>query len=50
MTITTRFTKLAGCQVPIQQAGMGGVSTPELAAAGSSAGGLGRRGRPTAAS
>jgi len=41
MTITTRFTELVGCEVPIQQAGMGGTSTPELAAAVSNAGGLG---------
>ena len=41
MTISTRFTELVGCEVPIQQAGMGSVSTPELAAAVSNAGGLG---------
>jgi len=41
MTIATRFTDLVGCEVPIQQAGMGGASTPELAAAVSNAGGLG---------
>lgn len=41
MTITTRFTELVGCQLPIQQAAMGGTSTPELAAAVSNAGGLG---------
>jgi nitronate monooxygenase len=41
MTITTRFTELVGCRVPIQLAGMGGASTPELAAAVSGAGGLG---------
>jgi NAD(P)H-dependent flavin oxidoreductase YrpB (nitropropane dioxygenase family) len=41
MTITTRFTELVGCSVPIQQAGMGAASTPELAAAVSDAGGLG---------
>jgi nitronate monooxygenase len=41
MTITTRFTELVGCEVPIQQAGMGAASTPELAAAVSNAGGLG---------
>jgi len=29
---TTAFTDLVGCQVPIQQAGMGGVATPELPA------------------
>jgi NAD(P)H-dependent flavin oxidoreductase YrpB (nitropropane dioxygenase family) len=37
----TRFTALVGCRLPIQQAGMGGVSTPELAAAVARAGGLG---------
>src|ERR1700761_5426255 len=47
----TRFTELVGCAVPIQQAGMGAVSTPELAAAVSEAGALGvvgtaRRGVP----
>jgi len=41
MTLATRFTELVGCTVPIQQAGMGAASTPELAAAVSSAGGLG---------
>lgn len=39
--ITTRFTQLVGCRVPVQQAGMGGVSTPELASAVARAGGLG---------
>jgi nitronate monooxygenase len=39
--LTTRFTKLVGCTVPIQQAGMGAASPPELAAAVSEAGGLG---------
>ena len=41
MTIRTRFTELIGCEVPIQLAPMGGVSTPELAAAVCGAGGLG---------
>ena len=41
MTITTPFTELVGCEVPIQQAGMGAASTPGLAAAVSNAGGLG---------
>ena len=41
MTVATRFTELVGCTVPIQQAAMGGASTPELAAAVSNAGGLG---------
>jgi Nitronate monooxygenase len=42
--LTTRFTKLVGCQVPIQQAGMGAASPPELVAAVSDAGGLGMLG------
>jgi nitronate monooxygenase len=42
--ITTRFTELVGCTVPIQQAGMGAISPPELAAAVSEAGGLGMLG------
>src|SRR5207248_11797213 len=41
MSITTRFTELVGCEVPVQQAGMGAASTPALAAAVSNAGGLG---------
>src|SRR5579859_2447287 len=39
--LTTRFTEMVGCSVPIQQAGMGRVSPPQLAAAVSQAGGLG---------
>lgn len=39
--IETRFTELLGCSVPIQQAAMGGVATPELARAVAEAGGLG---------
>ena len=39
--LTTRFTRLVGCTIPIQQAGMGSASPPELAAAVSEAGGLG---------
>jgi nitronate monooxygenase len=39
--LETAFTRLVGCSVPIQQAGMGGAATPELAAAVSDAGGLG---------
>jgi NAD(P)H-dependent flavin oxidoreductase YrpB (nitropropane dioxygenase family) len=42
--ITTRFTELVGCTVPIQQAGMGAAAPPELAAAVSEAGGLGMLG------
>ena len=41
MTLTTRFTKLAGCRVPVQQAPMGSVSTSALAAAVADAGGVG---------
>ena len=39
--ITTRFTELVGCSVPIQQAGMGSHTNPRLAAAVANAGGLG---------
>jgi NAD(P)H-dependent flavin oxidoreductase YrpB (nitropropane dioxygenase family) len=39
--LSTAFTDLVGCRVPIQQAGMGGVATPELAAAVADAGALG---------
>jgi NAD(P)H-dependent flavin oxidoreductase YrpB (nitropropane dioxygenase family) len=42
--LTTRFTDLVGCTIPIQQAGMGAVSPPELVAAVSNAGGLGMLG------
>src|SRR5262245_17667120 len=38
---TTRFTELVGCAVPVQQAAMGAVTSPELVAAVSEAGGLG---------
>lgn len=31
--VSTRFTDLVGCTRPLQLAGMGGVSSPELAAA-----------------
>ena len=37
----TRFTELVGCTVPIQQAGLGALSPPELAVAVSEAGALG---------
>jgi nitronate monooxygenase len=37
----TSFTDLVGCTLPIQLAAMGGVGTPELAAAVAGAGGLG---------
>jgi NAD(P)H-dependent flavin oxidoreductase YrpB (nitropropane dioxygenase family) len=39
--LSTAFTDLVGCRVPIQQAGMGGVATPELAAAVADASALG---------
>jgi NAD(P)H-dependent flavin oxidoreductase YrpB (nitropropane dioxygenase family) len=42
--LTTRFTELVGCSVPIQQAGMGDAAPPELAAAVSNAGALGMLG------
>jgi nitronate monooxygenase len=41
MALTTAFTELAGCQVPIQLAPMGPVSTPDLAVAVADAGGVG---------
>jgi NAD(P)H-dependent flavin oxidoreductase YrpB (nitropropane dioxygenase family) len=46
--LTTAFTELVGCQAPIQLAGMGGLGTPELAAAVSDAGGLGMVAMPLA--
>ncbi len=42
--LTTRFTRLVGCAVPIQQAGMGAAAPPELVAAVSEAGALGMLG------
>jgi NAD(P)H-dependent flavin oxidoreductase YrpB (nitropropane dioxygenase family) len=39
--ITTRFTELVGCSIPIQQAAIGGIATPDLAAAVAQQGGLG---------
>jgi len=42
--LTTRFTRLVGCAVPIQQAGMGAAAPPELAAAVSEAGAFGMLG------
>ena len=39
--LSTALTDLVGCRVPIQQAGMGEISTPQLAAAVANAGGLG---------
>jgi nitronate monooxygenase len=41
MALTTSFTDMVGCQVPIQLAPMGPVSTPELAVAVADAGGVG---------
>lgn len=40
--LTTPFTELVGCAVPIQQAGMGRFARPPLAAAVANAGGLGQ--------
>jgi nitronate monooxygenase len=39
--LKTSFTKLTGCTVPLQQAPMGGVTTPQLAVAIAQAGGVG---------
>lgn len=39
--LTTRFTDLVGCHVPIQQAPMGSFARPRLAAAVATAGGMG---------
>src|SRR5438067_9765502 len=39
--LTTRFTELVGCELPLQQAGMGGVAGPRLVAAVCGAGALG---------
>ncbi len=39
--LKTRFTELVGCTVPSQQAGMGELASPRLAAAVADAGGLG---------
>jgi len=41
MAVSTRFTRLVGCPVPIQQAPMGSVSAPGLAVAVAEAGGVG---------
>jgi nitronate monooxygenase len=41
MAISTRFTDLFGCRHPLQQAGMGGLASPDLAVAVARAGGLG---------
>ena len=42
--LTTRFTELIGCDIPLQQAGMGGVATADLARAVTEAGALGMLG------
>jgi NAD(P)H-dependent flavin oxidoreductase YrpB (nitropropane dioxygenase family) len=39
--LSTAFTQLVGCRVPIQQAAMGRIASPALAAAVAAAGGLG---------
>ena len=39
--LSTPFTELVGCRLPLQQAPMGGVTTPELVAAVAGAGGVG---------
>lgn len=39
--MTTRFTQLVGCSVPLQQAAIGSLTNPELASAVSNAGALG---------
>ncbi|MBV9410479.1 MAG: nitronate monooxygenase [Acidimicrobiia bacterium] len=39
--LMTRFTELIGCDIPLQQAGMGGVATADLARAVTEAGALG---------
>ena len=46
--LTTAFTELLGCRVPLQQAGMGGVTTADLAAAVADAGGVGMMAMPMA--
>lgn len=50
--LSTAFTRLVGCRLPIQQAAMGRIAGPALAAAVAGAGGLGMipqyGGRPTA--
>src|SRR2546426_10664633 len=46
--LRTKFTELVGCTVPIQQAGMGDLSPPRLAAAVADAGALGMVGLTSA--
>lgn len=45
-SVGTAFTRLVGCRLPIQQAGMGISSTPDLVVAVSEAGALGMLGMP----
>ncbi|MFL5894609.1 MAG: NAD(P)H-dependent flavin oxidoreductase [Thermoleophilaceae bacterium] len=47
--MSTRFTELVGCELPIQAASLGGIATPALAAAVSEAGGLGMLANPGSA-
>ena len=47
-TMETAFTRLVGCRVPLQQAGMGGSAGPDLVAAVADAGALGMLGLPAA--
>src|SRR6266511_2104897 len=44
MALHTAFTRLVGCNVPIQLAPMGGIPTPALIAAVNEAGGMGALG------
>jgi nitronate monooxygenase len=46
--LTTRFTELVGCEVPVQLAPMGTISSPELMAAVVDAGGMAMTGMPMA--
>jgi nitronate monooxygenase len=46
--LATRFTELVGCEVPIQLAPMGAISSPELMAAVVDAGGMAMTGMPMA--
>ena len=41
MAVPTRFTEMFGCRYPLQQAGIGGIATPDLAISVAEAGGLG---------
>jgi nitronate monooxygenase len=47
-TMETAFTRLVGCSVPLQQAGMGGTAGPDLVVAVADAGALGMLGLPAA--